>query len=438
MTVKWVKVGKGLQTAYHESRKYGKRFDRYIRGRYMVDGEFRIIPFGWETEWVAAEKATMQAKGETGPRISFLEYCKGELARLKKNALKGEGPTTLKEDRELALEKARQEEQAKREVEERAKREEMRNISFGQFFEETYWPISRSSKKRESSRKEWGHFQNWIKPAVGELPFKDISQIQVEKIKQTMQKKKRSPRSIEYVLATFRQTWNLARESGLTIVDSPSKKVKLHKPDNDRKRYLTDEEADALLDALRVKSEQVYQVSLVSLDTGGRFSEVAGLTWGGIATEKGLITFSDTKMAGGTKSRVVPMTTRLKDLFESMARGGKSDFIFPDKKGCVQGKISHTFYRVVNDLKLNEGVSDPRDKVVFHTMRHSYASNLVQAGVDLYPVQRLMGHSVSKMTERYSHLSNDTLVAAVKKMEDAREKEKKQDKVVQLKKEANE
>ena len=265
---------------------------------------------------------------------------------------------------------------------------------------------------------------------MGDLPFKDISQIQVEKIKQRMQKEKRSWRSIEYVLSTFRQVWNLARETGLAVVDSPSKKVKIHKPDNNRRRYLTDEEAESLLDALKEKSLQVYQISLLSLDTGCRFSEAARLTWGGIDTKKGIITYSDTKMSGGTKSRVVPMTDRVKDLFQSMERGGKGELIFPDKKGRVQGKISHSFYRVVNDLKLNEGVSDPRDRVVFHSLRHSYASNLVQAGVDLYPVQRLMGHSVSKMTERYSHLSNDTLVSAVRKMETRRQK--KRAKVVEL------
>jgi len=268
---------------------------------------------------------------------------------------------------------------------------------------------------------------------VGDLPFKDISQIQVEGIKRNMQKEKRSPRTIEYVLATFRQVWNLARESGLIVMASPSKKVKIHKPDNERKRYLTDEEAESLLDALRVKSEQLYQISLLSLDSGCRFSEAAKLTWGAVDIEKGIIIYSDTKMAGGTKSRVVPMTARVKDLFESMERGGNQDLVFPDTKGQVQEKISHSFYRTVDDLKLNEGISDPRDKVVFHTFRHSYASNLVQAGVDLYPVQRLMGHSNSKMTERYSHLNNGTLISAVKKMEEAkREKKRDQAKVVNL------
>jgi integrase len=327
------------------------------------------------------------------------------------------GPVTLKEDRELAQAQAQAEEKAKKEAEQRA-------VTFGKFFNETYWPVSQSSKKWESYRKEREHFEKWIGPAVGDLPFKDISQIQVERIKRDMQKKARSPRSIEYVMSTFRQVWNLAKESGLTVVDSPSKKVKLHRPDNNRRRYLTDDEAQALLEALKEKSLQTYQISLLSLDTGCRFSEGAGLTWSNVDTEKGIITYTDTKKAGGTKSRVVPMTARVREMFLDMDRGSNGDLVFPDEKGRVQGKISHTFWRVVEELRLNEGVTDSRDRVVYHSLRHTYASRMVMAGVDLYPVQRLLGHSVSKMTERYSHLSNDTLMEAVRRMEGVEERRK--------------
>lgn len=410
--MKWCPAGKGLAYREHPTKKHGIKFDRYFRGRYKVDGKTRTVVFGWESE-----------KSQPG-RESFRDACMKQLLELKANAREGAGPVTIKEKRAIA-EKRRDTEKQK------AEREVAENISFGDFFESTYWPVAQSSKKRESSRKEQEHFQKWIKPVVGDMSFREISQIQAEKIKQNMQKAKRSPRSIEYVLATFRQVWNLARESGLTVVDSPSKKVKIHRPDNNRRRYFTEEEAESLLNALKEKSEQVYQISLVSLDTGGRFSEIARLTWGAVDTQKGVIAYSDTKMVGGTKSRVVPMTARVRDLFESMERGGKQDLVFPDKKGQIQEKISHTFHRCVKDLKLNEGVTDPRDKVVYHSWRHTYASRLVQSGVDLYPVQKLLGHSVSKMTERYSHLSNETLVDAVKQME-RKEKERK-NKVVELK-----
>ena len=398
--MKWVREEKGLEYREHATRKHGMRPDRYYRGRYKIDGKSKAVVFGWESE------------NRKPGRESFRDSCVKELFNLKSNARNGKGPSTLKEKRDLA-EKKRKEQQAK------AEREAAENISFGNFFQETYWTISQTSKKPESYRKEMEHFNKWIDPSVGALPFKEISQIQVEKIKRSMQRAKRSPRTIEYVMATFRQVWNLAKETGLAVVDSPSKKVKIQKRDNERKRYLTDDEVDSLLSALKEKSEQVYQLSLVSLDSGARFSEVARLKWGHLDIGGGIITFVDTKKAGGTKSRVVPMTARLRDLFKSIPMGGHADLVFPGANGEPMMKISNTFPKMVESLGLNKGIDDSRLKVCFHTWRHTNASRLVQAGVGLYTVQKLLGHSISKMTERYSHLSNDTLTAAVAAMEQA-------------------
>ena len=72
-------------------------------------------------------------------------------------------------------------------------------------------------------------------------------------------------------------------------------------------------------------------------------------------------------------------------------------------------KISHTFFRVVDELKFNEGIKDPRLKVCFHSCRHSYGSWLVEQGTDLYTVQKLLGHKTNVMTQRYAHLSENRL-----------------------------
>ena len=60
-------------------------------------------------------------------------------------------------------------------------------------------------------------------------------------------------------------------------------------------------------------------------------------------------------------------------------------------------------------MGLNEGITDPRQKLVFHSLRHTYASWLVQGGEAVYTVQKLIGHSTLAMTERYSHLAPDHL-----------------------------
>lgn len=102
-----------------------------------------------------------------------------------------------------------------------------------------------------------------------------------------------------------------------------------------------------------------------------------------------------------------------------MARGQKNDLMFPDTKGNVHREISKTFSKCVNELKLNDGVTDRRYRVVYHSLRHTYASRLVMAGVGLYLVSKLMGHSSIAVTERYAHLSQDSLAEAVSRMEQA-------------------
>ena len=91
--------------------------------------------------------------------------------------------------------------------------------------------------------------------------------------------------------------------------------------------------------------------------------------------------------------------------------------MFLSKTGEEITAVSDTFTRAAERLRFNTGVTDSRQKVVFHTLRHTYASWLVMSGVDLYTVQRLMGHSTISMTERYSHLAPDHLKKAVSMME---------------------
>lgn len=410
--MQWVKAGKGLAYREHPERRYGLRKDRYYRGRYRVDGKLVTVVFGWESENVKPG------------RESFHDACTKQLLELKTNAREGKGPVTLREKRTQA-------EKEREAGEQQAKKEEEENLSFGQFFEDTYWLVAQSSKKKISYQKERQHFERWLKPVVGDLPLKGISQIQAERIKRDMQKKKMSPRSVQYVMATFRQVWNLAKSLGYTQDESPSRKVKIHQPDNRRFRYLTKDEADDLLSALREKSERVYSLALVSLDTGGRFSEVARLRWSDIGSDS--LRFVDTKKMGGTKSRTVPLTGRLKEFFDSLPRSG--DLVFPGRDGQVLTEISSIFRTEVTNIGLNDGVTDKRDRVVFHTLRHSFASRMVQAGVDLYVVKELLGHSIIQMTERYSHLSNGTLVSAFKKMEEAeKDQQATKGKVVELKK----
>ena len=120
-----------------------------------------------------------------------------------------------------------------------------------------------------------------------------------------MLKAGKSARTMEYVFATFRAIWNLAQERDLVAGRNPVKGLKLPKVDNMRQRYLKPHEADLLLDALRQRSPITYQLALISLHTGMRFSEIAGLTWGAVDLERKQLHILRTK---GEKARTVHMT----------------------------------------------------------------------------------------------------------------------------------
>jgi len=236
---------------------------------------------------------------------------------------------------------------------------------------------------------------------------------------------------LQYVFRTFSQVWNAARDLG--IVDKPcptkAKSFKLPKVDNERQRYLTQDEEKLLLDAIQARSPQVHDMALVSIDAGLRFKEIACLKWGCVDLETATLKVIDSK----GRDRYVPMTKRISELFKGMGNGGPSTLIFPDSEGKVQRQIPSSFVRALVDAKLNEGVENHKMKASFHSLRHAYASRLVQSGANLYKVQRLLGHSTPKMTARYSKLADENLRKAVTSMEQSREiKESRGKKVVHL------
>ena len=404
--MEWQRTGKGLECRNHTTRKHGVKFDRYVRGRYKINKKETSVSFGWESEWVAGEMARRKAAGEKGPKKSFLEYCKGELAKFKENARKGSGPTTIKAQRELAEIKKKEEEKARA-------AEEKQALTFGQYFAETYYPAASVSKKHNTWKQEGSYFRVWLKPNISRIRLVDIRPLHMEKVKRTMIKKERAPRTIQAVLALARQVWNHARNNGIVSGDWPGRSVKAGRFDNRRMRFLTHDECESLLAKLREVSPQVADMALLSLDTGMRAGEIFTLLWENVSIDTAQIRVVYAK-AG---NRTAYMTERVKGMLQGLPGG--EGLVFPSKTGGKIGQISKTVERAISSLGLNDGISDPRNKATFHSLRHTFASRLVENGTDLYTVKELLGHSTLAMTERYSHVSNASLELAVKRMEDA-------------------
>jgi site-specific recombinase XerD len=380
---------RGVRFREHETRAHGIAKDKYFVIRYRFDGKRHEEPLGWATEGMSAKKA-------------FLI-----LSELKQNQATGTPPFTLKE--KLSAEHAR------RDTEDRQRaRTEADNVTFKTFFENEYLPTQKTHKSRDTWVKEEQHGINWIFPIVGKISLKDISGFHIERIKKNLLDAGRSPRTIQYCLATFRQTWNHARRAGIVSGDSPTMNVKIPKFDNKRQRYLTPTECDLLLAELKKRSDTVYRLALLSLDTGMRFSEIAGLQWQNVDTVRETLALMDTKSG---KNRTVYMTDRIKAMFSGMPIAGPDALVFPDRNGNRIKHISKTFDEVVATLGLNRGIDDDRLKCVFHSLRHTHASRLLESGADIYRVKELLGHANVTTTERYSHVTADRLRSAIKDME---------------------
>jgi integrase len=362
---------------------------------------------GWASEgWTASDAADLRS----------------ELQRNKKT---GEGPRTLAEKREL--------EDQRRESEKKAQEKLARlEVSFKSFFDDTYYPDAKNRWKTETARKADEHVVNWIDPVTGATPMHKIGLEHVKKIRANLTKKERSPRTQQYVFRTFAMVWDAAADLGLVNGPSPTKTMsfRLQKVDNERQRYLTTDEEQRLLDAVKKRGETAYSMAILSIDTGMRFKEIARLTWGCVDLEGQVLRVLDSK----GQDRYIPMTIRVKSLLGSIDAGNGKDLVFPARDGTIQYQVPSSFVRGVADAKLNDNIEDPKMRASFHTLRHTYASRLVQEGVDLYRVQRLLGHSTPVMTARYSKLADTDLKQAVKRMEvkNRIKKEKKKGKVIQF------
>ena len=415
---------KGIFYKEHPSRKHGVKKDRMLILRYTIGGKTRTESFGW------LSKGLSEADAENKIRDFRVNYKSGS------------GPTSLADEKEILRQALQAEKEQRRKEEQTHLEEEKRNISLSKFFTTVYFPHAKAEKKPDTYGTEERLFRLWIKPVIGKLPFNEIAPFHLDKIKNNMRKGKRkdtyknskprplAPKTILHALALIRQVWNHARRDGLVTGDWPGKDVKKPKFDNRRVRFLTKDEADRLFTALFNVSKQLRDIALISLHCGLRAGEVFALTWDCVDLKNETMLLIDPK---NTKTRTAFMSPDvLSMLAERKKKSTGRGLVFHNQKGKQINGVSAAFSRLVSRLGLNNGVTDPRRKVFFHSLRHTYASWLVEEGVPLYTVKELLGHETLAMTARYSHLGENALRDATRTLATALQA-KKDEKIVSIK-----
>jgi integrase len=182
---------------------------------------------------------------------------------------------------------------------------------------------------------------------------------------------------------------------------NPFKKVKKPKPPESMPLYFSEKEFNALLSI--IDERDFKELCVLALLTGLRLGEILSLRWKDVDSIDKIIFVrnSDTFTTKSRRNRVVPISEELYSLLTVRKENirSESDFVFHDMKGnqLKEKTVSQKFKKYVRRTKLN-------DRLHFHSLRHSFATHLVKKGVPLFAIQKLLGHSTSKITEIYSHL----------------------------------
>lgn len=385
----------GVRYYEHATRKQQNgQADRYFSIRYRLDGKLVEEGLGWATEGWNAGK------------------CNAVLGSLKEAKKTGKGPRSLREAREAAaMERAKQDEQVRREA--------LAEMSLGAFLDQYYMPVARREKRSWLTDEQ--RIAKAIKPQLGHLPLAVISKADVQAFVDTLVTDGAAPSTIKQYASIVRRAFTLAAETHidgqqLFTGDNPASRVRIPDVRNRRERFLTAREAKSLIKAAGAQANpDLHDMIVLSLNTGLRLGELLRLHWADVDLVSGFVTVRDEnhRKPGGS----VPLNADAAGIFKlRTANGEPSGLVFPAVGGeGARIDVSHQFRAVADELGLNAGIApeDRQRRVVFHTLRHTFASWLALNGTDIFRIKTLMRHKTIEMTLRYAHLIPDATREAV-------------------------
>lgn len=243
---------------------------------------------------------------------------------------------------------------------------------------------------------------------------KHLHQIDSVMIRQYLAKRLNEvkPSTVNRHFSMLKCMFNRAIEWGMFFGPNPTKGIKKIAENNSRCRWLTEEEQIRLLSHCYGITKVIV---LVALKTGMRWGEIIQLKWRQ-ASQSNYVDFENEtiviheSLTKGRSSRFIPLSKTLKEALLTVPKVAGNDYIFqnPETQKPL-GSIKKSFKTALKRAGIND--------FTFHDLRHTFASQLVRNGVDLYVVQKLLGHTTPKMTQRYAHLSSHQLKDAIEKID---------------------
>lgn len=218
-------------------------------------------------------------------------------------------------------------------------------------------------------------------------------------------RKKVGPRQTDYILSRLRRLFSLSIQTWEICQKNPvgGGKVKFFNVKARRDRYVSPAEEKSILEHAEPRLRPAI---VLSIHTGLRQDEMLSLTWADVNPDVGR--YGEVKVRGelakDREDRHIPLTATAREILDKLPRPLKRETRVFKFLGMSRENVNRMWYDALTASKVNKGASKAQ-RITWHTLRHTYASRLVMAGVDLATIQRLMGHSSITTTMRYAHLA---------------------------------
>lgn len=244
-------------------------------------------------------------------------------------------------------------------------------------------------------------YESQLQPLLGYKDIHNITKTDILKIQKEFAET-RAPKTVNQYIQFIRTVYNYAIEEEIFKGINPTKGINEQKVDNKRERYLTVDEVNHLLNHIQDKPD-LYLFCLLSLSTGGRLVTITSIQKKDIVLSRNMINLDDKKNGTGYKGF---FDDHIKHILEGTIKNiNANDYIIKTNTRTLRRQLSKVLTLLFNsDLEKD----DRKNRVVVHTLRHTFASQLAINGTPIFTIQKLLNHKDIKQTLRYAKLAPDS------------------------------
>jgi integrase len=273
------------------------------------------------------------------------------------------------------------------------------------FIEDRYLPFVKGYKR--SWKTDETVLRIHVLPELGRYFLDEIKPEFIIELTNKMRGADYAPGSVGRVIIILRYVFNLAiKWKVVPPGTNPASGIPVP-PDVQRSRYLSKEEAARLLASIRADENQIAAKAIMLLFlTGARRNEITQAEWSYVDWQQHTLFVPRSKNG---HPRYIQLNSSAISLLKSVPRTDANPYIFP--AATTSRPMPYLFFPW-DRIRKRAGLQDFR----LHDLRHSFASFVINSRDDLYEVQKLLGHSNPRTTQRYAHLSREKLAQAAEVM----------------------